>query len=56
MHIFVTITNLFYMRKKYFTPAVWVEQTELEEYILITSGEGEDLTSGEFDPWVGGEY
>lgn len=44
------------MRKKYFTPAVWVEQTELEEYILVSSGSGEDLVTGEFDPWVGGDY
>ena len=43
------------MRNKYFTPVVWVEQTELEKYILITSGEGEDLITGEFDPWIGGE-
>ena len=43
------------MRKKYLTPSVWVEQTELEEYILVSSADGEDLVTGEFDPWVGGE-
>ena len=45
-------------KQHYIVPQSIVEQAELEEMLLVLSStEGEDLTTGELDPWsVGGEY
>ncbi len=45
-------------RKKYSAPRLWAENVELESMLLaLSSSEGEDLTTGELDPWsVGGEF
>ena len=45
-------------KHKYFAPQSWVEAVELEDMLLtLSSTEGEDLTTGELDPWsVGLDY
>lgn len=52
------ITNMHHYRKHYIVPQAYVEQAGLEDMLLVlSSSEGEDLTTGELDPWsVGGEY
>lgn len=47
-----------HIKQKYIVPLSVVERAELEEMLLVlSSSEGEDLVTGEMDPWsVGGEY
>ena len=54
----ITNTTHMHIKQKYIVPLSVVERAELEEMLLVlSSSEGEDLVTGEMDPWsVGGEY